>query len=95
MNTPKMPNPLLTPKSLPEFSQLTAEHIQPAIEAHIAENRRCIEAVLARGDFSWQGLVEPLAEADDRLAQAWSPVSHLNSVTLLSEFSTWVGQHTR
>ncbi|SEI78163.1 oligopeptidase A [Allopseudospirillum japonicum] len=109
MNTPQMPNPLLIPKSLPEFSQLQAEHIQPAIEAHIAANRRCIEEVLARGDFSWQGLVEPLAEADDRLSQAWSPVSHLNSVLshpkwrqahdaclpLLSEFSTWVGQHTQ
>ena len=45
---------------------------------------------------------------EDELAQAWSPVSHLNSVRnsddlreaynaclpLLSEYSTWMGQHT-
>ncbi|MDK7225818.1 oligopeptidase A, partial [Proteus mirabilis] len=52
-------------------------------------------------------LCQPLAEAGDKLSRVWSPVSHLNSVKnsaelreayeqslpLLSEFSTWMGQH--
>ncbi|SUB14520.1 Oligopeptidase A [Pantoea agglomerans] len=51
--------------------------------------------------------VQPLAETDDRLSRIFSPVSHLNAVKnspelreayeqtlpLLSEYSTWVGQH--
>ncbi|MCS5945517.1 hypothetical protein LNP25_06505 [Klebsiella variicola subsp. variicola] len=54
-----------------------------------------------------ENLCQPLAEVDDVLGRIFSPVSHLNSVKnspelreayeqtlpLLSEYSTWVGQH--
>lgn len=56
---------------------------------------------------TWQTVVAPLEQADDALSKIWSPISHLNSVLssdalreahdqclpLLSEYSTWVGQH--
>ncbi|WP_234919494.1 oligopeptidase A, partial [Aeromonas veronii] len=56
---------------------------------------------------TWDSLIAPLEEVNDRLARIWSPVSHLNSVLnseplraahdaclpLLSEFQTYVGQH--
>ena len=102
-----MTNPLLEPSKLPPFSAIKPEHIQSAVEQAIGHCRAEIERVLAAGDFSWQGLVAPLEEADDRLSKLWSPVSHMNSVLsteewraahdaclpLLSEYGTFVGQH--
>ncbi|WP_372869966.1 oligopeptidase A [Shewanella sp.] len=102
-----MTNPLLEPAKLPPFSAIKPEHIQSAVKQAIGHCRAEIERVLAAGDFSWQGLVAPLEEADDRLSKLWSPVSHMNSVLsteewraahdaclpLLSEYGTFVGQH--
>ncbi|WP_406665453.1 oligopeptidase A [Gallaecimonas sp. GXIMD1310] len=103
-----MSNPLLTNAVLPPFSAIKPEHIKPAIEQLLADCRAAVEATAqAEGEPSWQSLIEPLEETGDRLAKAWSPVSHLNAVMsndawraayesclpLLSEYSTWVGQY--
>lgn len=100
-------NPLLSDYRLPPFDAIEAEHIVPAIEARIAACKQAIETVLAAQDYSWDGLVAPLEDADDLLERSWSPVSHLNSVvsspelreahdaclSLLSDYGTFVGQH--
>ena len=102
-----MSNPLLHIEGLPPFSQIKPEHIQPAIQELIEENRQAIEQVLKQPHFTWENFIEPLSEAGEHLSRAWSPISHLNSVKnspelrdayqaclpLLSEYSTWVGQH--
>lgn len=102
-----MSNPLLNIQSLPPFSQIKPEHIQPAVEKLIQDCRDTIEQVLKQPHFTWENFILPLTETNDRLNRAWSPVSHLNSVKnsaelreayqaclpLLSEYSTWVGQH--
>ncbi len=103
-----MTNPLLTMDGLPPFSQIKPEHVKPAIEHAIADCKKRVETVLARQeDFTWDNLVAPLEEVNDRLGRIWSPVSHLNSVLnseewrqayepclpLLSEYHTWMGQH--
>lgn len=76
-----MSNPLLTFTDLPPFSQIKPEHIQPAVEQAIADCRAKIEEVLASDVTpSWESIIVPLAETDDRLSRIWSPVSHLNSV---------------
>ena len=41
-----MSNPLLHIEGLPPFSQIKPEHIQPAIQKLIEENRQAIEQVL-------------------------------------------------
>ena len=41
-----MSNPLLHIEGLPPFSQIKPEHIQPAIQELIEENRQAIEQVL-------------------------------------------------
>jgi len=103
-----MSNPLLSFTDLPPFSQIKPEHVKPAVEQAIADCRAKIEQVLA-GDItpSWESVVAPIEEVDDRLSRIWSPVSHMNSVVnsdelrdayesclpLLSEYGTWVGQH--
>lgn len=102
-----MSNPLLNQSGLPHFSQIQPEHVVPAIEQLIADARQTVESVLQQPHFSWDNFVQPLSEAGDRLGRAWSPVSHLNAVKntpelreayqaclpLLSEYSTWIGQH--
>ena len=101
-------NPLLKPFSLPPFSAIKPEHIVPAMKSAIEESRQTIERVVAQGaPYTWENLCQPLAESDDRLSRIWSPIGHLNAVKnspelreayeqclpILSEFSTWTGQH--
>ncbi len=77
----KIRNPLLDMKRLPVFSEIRPEHIQPAIDCVLLENRRCIEKLQSKsGKATWDSFVRPLEELEDRLSKTWSPVSHLNSV---------------
>ncbi|MCC5852217.1 MAG: oligopeptidase A [Alkalimonas sp.] len=100
-------NPLLEFTDLPPFSAIKPEQVKPAVEAAIAQGRAVVEEVVQQSSFTWQSLVERLEDGGDRLGKLWSPVSHLNSVLnspelrqayesclpLLSEYSTWLGQH--
>ena len=102
-----MTNPLLEKSDLPQFSKIKPEHIQPAVEQLIQECRKTTEQVLNQPNFSWENFCQPLAEVNEHLSRAWSPVSHLNAVKnspelrevyqaclpLLAEYGTWVGQH--
>jgi oligopeptidase A len=76
-----MSNPLLEMSGLPPFSQILPEHVEPAVDAALAECRARI-AALTSGDTlpTWEGFIEPLEEQDDRLNRVWSPVGHLNGV---------------
>ncbi|PLW81920.1 oligopeptidase A [Kineobactrum sediminis] len=104
-----MTNPLLEQHTLPPFSAIRPEHIEPAIRHLIERNKRRInELVAVPGAHNWESLMQPIEDMEDELAQCWSPVSHLNGVLnseplrqahntclpLLSEYSTWMGQHT-
>ncbi|EXJ10004.1 Oligopeptidase A [Nitrincola nitratireducens] len=76
-----MSNPLLEQHQLPPFSSIQASHIEPALDHLLAENRLLIEDITAKTDaHDWQSLVMTLDEAGDRLSNAWSVASHLNSV---------------
>ncbi|MCX8682822.1 oligopeptidase A [Gilliamella sp. wkB72] len=103
-----MTNPLLSNSSLPLFSQIKPEHVLPAIKETLNNCRKTIESVLEQNsEYTWDNLVQPIDEMDEKFSRAWSPVSHLNSVKnspelreayeaclpLLSQYSTWVGQH--
>ena len=77
-----MVNPLLEPHTLPPFSRIEVAHVEPAITQLITRNKSAIDALLATvGDApSWESLPGAIEALEDELAQAWSPVSHLNSV---------------
>lgn len=76
-----MDNPLLTFTDLPPFSLIHPEHIEPAIDTLLQQNRDQLETLLAAAQPpTWENLVIPLTLQEDRLDQAWSPISHLNSV---------------
>jgi len=103
-----MSNPLLEDFLLPPFSAIKATHIEPAIDQLLDEGRRTIKELLENeADYSWENLVYPMEQVDDRLSRIWSPISHLNSVMnndawreaysnclpKLSEYSTEIGQN--
>lgn len=74
-------NPLLDYPDLPPFSAIRPEHIIPAIDYLLAENRQSIIEILEQNtEYTWDNLVSPLEEIQDRLNRCWSPVSHLHSV---------------
>jgi oligopeptidase A len=103
-----MSNPLLNEFELPPFSTFNAEDIVPAIDQLLQESREKIAALLDTAKSpSWQTLVHPMEQIDDRLSRVWSPVGHMNSVMnndkwrdayssclpKLSEYSTEIGQN--
>ncbi len=102
-------NPLLDFNGLPRFAQIEVEHVIPAIEQLLAENRSRLIELLSETNtpYSWDNILQPMQEMGDRLSRAWSPVSHLNAVNnspelraahehclaLLSEYHTELGQN--
>jgi len=76
-----MSNPLLAMTGLPPFSHIQAQHVEPAIDQVLADNRALVQKLLAEiKNPRWDNFVQPLEEADDRLSRIWAPVSHMNSV---------------
>jgi len=74
-------NPLLDFSGLPRFAEIKPEHVTPAVDHLLAENREVVERVArAVGEPSWEDFVAPLDDANERLARAWGQVAHLNAV---------------
>ncbi len=74
-------NPLLDFTGLPRFSEIKPEHVAPAIEQLLDENRVLVARLLADESLpTWDGFVLPMEDANERLSRAWGPVGHLNMV---------------
>ncbi|MCR4302828.1 MAG: M3 family metallopeptidase [Gallionella sp.] len=74
-------NPLLDFTGLPRFAEIKPEHVAPAIEQLLAENRALIERLLNdSAPPAWQDFIVPMEDANERLSRAWGPVGHLNAV---------------
>ncbi|MGH8499688.1 MAG: oligopeptidase A, partial [Methylococcales bacterium] len=103
-----MSNPLLEEHTLPPFSSIKPGHAEPAVTGLIEANLNAIREMLAAGrDYTWENLIGPMEDLDDRLGKAWSPVSHMNAVVnseelraaynaclpKLSQYGTELGQN--
>ena len=76
-----MSNPLLENLTLPAFSRIKPEHIEPAIKQLLEQHRSALRAVLEQpGEHTWESLLQPLEQKEDQLQRAWSAVRHLHSV---------------
>ena len=76
-----MTNPLLTADGLPAFDAIRPEHVEPAVDRILADNRAALDALLSGSpEPTWEAVMEPLEAMDDRLSQVWGVVSHLNGV---------------
>ena len=103
-----MTNPLLTLRGLPPFTAIQPQHVEPAVDEVLNDNRAAIARLLGGGHaYTWSDFVEPLEELADRLRRVWSPVGHMNSVVnspelraaynaclpKLSDYATELGQN--
>jgi len=101
-------NPLLEDSQLPPFSRMGAQHVLPAMQVLLARARgRVAEVLDAAEEPTWESVVQPIGEIEDRIGRAWSPVAHLNAVAdspalreayraalpLLSDYNTEMGQN--
>jgi len=100
-------NPLVDLQGLPAFSQILPEHAEPAISHIITDNRRQLEALIAEGDYSWEGLIKPMEALDNRLNCAFAPIRHCYAVCnseawrqaysaclpIISDYATEIGQN--
>ena len=74
-------NPLLDFNGLPRFAEIKPEHVAPAIEKLLAENRALVARLLEdKAMLTWDSYVSPMEDANEKLIRAWGPVGHLNSV---------------
>lgn len=103
-----MNNPLLQSFDLPPFEKIQPDQIKPAITDILDQNRSRIRELEKQQTPSWDQLVFPLEQLDNRLSKVWSPVRHLNSVKsseelrevyneclpMISEYYTELGQNT-
>ncbi|MFL6623743.1 MAG: oligopeptidase A [Sulfurifustis sp.] len=81
MDTPNALNPLLAFSGLPRFGAIRPEHVRPALDHILTENRSARERLLANNSsYTWDNLAGPLEDLQERLHRVWSPVSHLNAV---------------
>ena len=76
-----MDNPLLKLTGLPRFSEIKPHHVEPALDALLAENRAQIKALESvSNQANWNDFVAPLDHIEERLGRLWATVSHLNAV---------------
>ena len=78
-------NPLLdTAQLLPRFSEIKAEHMVPAIEKSILENKIAIDTLAEAHDkgaeLTYDSLVRTLDNVGEPFNRAWNAISHINSV---------------
>ena len=74
-------NPLLDFTGLPRFAEIKPEHVTPAVDALLAQNRALVARLTEDlGAPTWKDFVQPLDDANERLSRAWGQVGHLNAV---------------
>jgi oligopeptidase A len=72
-------NPLLDFSGLPRFSEISPEHVAPAIDELLGAARAAVESA-QRAPATWDAFVAPLEDANERLGRAWGQVAHLHAV---------------
>ena len=79
-------NPLLEIKFKIPFDQIKAKHVEPAVDALIAEAQQNIDAIAADpGPRTYDSTLRALEDAGETLEYAMSVVSHLESVATYPE----------
>lgn len=101
-------NPLLDIADLPDFPEIGAAHIEPALDEILKRNRELTGFLLkSNNTYTWDNLIEPLEKSENELERMWSPISHMNGVVntpelrdaynaclpKLSEYNTEMGQN--
>lgn len=70
----------LNPATLPQFSTIKPNEIEPAIKTLLDRNRVKLQALLKQDNYTWETLMHPLEEMNNELDNVWSPINHLHGV---------------
>ncbi|TMH80464.1 MAG: M3 family metallopeptidase [Betaproteobacteria bacterium] len=74
-------NPLLEFSGLPRYKSVRPEHVAPAIDQLLVENRALIARLTTKAMVAtWNEFADPLENANERLWRAWGMVAHLHAV---------------
>lgn len=74
-------NPLLNITDLPKFDMFHVEHIVPAVDQLLDENRAQVACLVNLDEIpTWENFIEPLEKIDNRFERVWGPIGHLDSV---------------
>jgi oligopeptidase A len=73
-------NPLLSAPSLPAFSSIRAEHVEPAIRQRVAEVAAGLDELERTVQPTWASAVGRMSRLYDPLGWAWGTVGHLVAV---------------
>ena len=75
-------NPLLDFSGLPRFPEIKPEHVTPAVDHLLAENRAWQTSSRQTPAMpGWDSLcAASMEDANERLSRAWGQVAHLNAV---------------
>ena len=81
MDQKKIFNPLLDFSGLPRYASIRPEHVAPAVDELLRQNRALVATLTAEGaTASWEHFPEPMENANERLGRAWNAVAHLHAV---------------
>jgi oligopeptidase A len=73
-------NPLLQGQGLPLFEQIQPAHVVPAMTQLLAESEERLTHLETQVVSTWDGLVKPLEQLEERISWSWGVVSHLMGV---------------
>jgi len=74
-------NPLLDFSDFPRFQDILPEHVEPALDTILRQNRKRIKQLLACNTVpDWNNFMLPVEALNDRLERMWAPISHLHGV---------------
>ncbi|QTS84238.1 M3 family metallopeptidase [Coxiella endosymbiont of Amblyomma nuttalli] len=72
---------IVTKIDLPQFTTIALDEIELSLDRLLTDNRDKINRLItSRKNFTWDTLIQPIEDINDRLHHFWAPVSHLNSV---------------
>ena len=73
-------NSLINNNALPPFAKLQTEDMFKAIKYLVGKNREIISSLEKAKRLTWSNFIYKIEESDDKIAKAWAPIRHLNSV---------------
>lgn len=67
--------------TLPSFTDIQPTDIESSLKKILDANRASLKQLLSRNEgYTWDNLMAPIDDMNDKLSQFWAPISHLHSV---------------
>jgi len=74
-------NPFLARKKLPDFNLIKPNHVIPAINSVIIQNKKIITKIESMSEEpNWVNFILPLEECSEKISRVWSYINHINAV---------------